>query len=187
MSSEFLEDRKNALEKAFFTEQNQQALERIREKSAAKVRRAALAEASGITDESVLTALDAAGISVETLTALSLIPLVAVAWADGTMDEGERAAIQKASAQTHQDGEAQTLLEGWLTAPPEASLIETWKNYIQALQSNLSTADRHILRDRLIGGAREVAEAAGGFLGFGNKVSGEEAAVLDELAACFES
>ena len=77
------------------------------------------------------------------------------------------------------------LLERWLSAPPADSLLESWKAYIAELKGTLDSDARTALRDQLIGGAREVAEAAGGFLGFGNKVSEEEAAVLDELAACF--
>jgi hypothetical protein len=37
-----------------------------------------------------------------------------------------------------------------------------------------------------VGGARQVAEAAGGLLGLGNKVSASEAALLAELDACFD-
>ena len=181
-----LKDRKNALEREFFSRQDEEAIEKLRSKNAAKARRTALKEAAGISNESVLEAIEGAGINTESLTALSLIPLIAVAWADGELDDGEREAIQKA-AQAHNAGdEVSKLLGSWLSAPPADSLMESWKAYIVELKATLDPAAKQALRDQLIGGAREVAEAAGGFLGFGNKVSKEEAAVLDELAACFD-
>ena len=187
MSSDFLSDRKNALENEFFARQEREALESMRARNAAKAKRDALSDASGITDGGVLDALESAGIDAETLTAISLVPLVAVAWADGKLDDSEREAIEKAAEEANAGADARALLQGWLSKAPSASLTDAWKGYIQALQPGLSASARAELQSRLIGGAREVAEAAGGFLGFGNKISSEEAAVLDELAACFDS
>ena len=54
-----------------------------------------------------------------------------------------------------------------------------------ALSAHLDQSSRGALKNELLGRARTVAEAAGGFLGLGNKISAEEARVLDELAAAF--
>ena len=131
-------------------------------------------------------ALDEAGIGPETLSALSLIPLVAVAWADGKLDDGEREAIERAANEARIADPARAMLQSWLAAPPESELLETWKEYIGAVRENLSEEARKELRQNLVGGARVVAEAAGGFLGFGNKISDSEAVILDELDACFD-
>lgn len=185
MSPSTLNDRKNALEREFFSRQDQAAIDKLRAQNAAKAQRTALKEAAGISNDAVLDAIENAGINAESLAALSLIPLIAVAWADGEMDDGEREAIQKAASESGASESVSHLLEGWLSAPPAQNLLDSWKAYIGELKATLDPAARTALRDQLIGGAREVAEAAGGFLGFGNKVSKEEAAVLDELAACF--
>jgi hypothetical protein len=42
------------------------------------------------------------------------------------------------------------------------------------------------MRDKLLGRARAVAEAAGGFLGLGKKISPEEETALGMLANAFE-
>lgn len=187
MSSDFLNERKNALENQFFARQEQENIEKLRRKNAGKARHQALKDASGITNDGVIASLDSAGIGPETLAALSLIPLVIVAWADGKLDEGERQAIERAANEANTAGSAHTMLQSWLSAPPDAILLDTWKEYIGAVQANLSTEARAELRQNLVGGARVVAEAAGGFLGFGNKISDSEAKVLDELDACFKS
>src|SRR5690242_6516966 len=80
MEREFLEDRRRGLEEAFFAQHDAALLRRLREAGEAKAKREALAAASGITDDALLDRLVALGISSETLTALSLIPMVAVAW-----------------------------------------------------------------------------------------------------------
>ena len=185
MSSDFLNERKNALENQFFARQEQEALEKLRQKNAGKARHQALKDASGISDDGVIAALDTAGIGPETLAALSLVPLVAVAWADGKLDDGEREAIERAASEAQIAGPAQTMLQSWLAEAPEAGLLETWKAYIGALKDSLTVEAHAELRQHLVGGARVVAEAAGGFMGFGNKISNSEALVLDELDACF--
>jgi hypothetical protein len=58
---------------------------------------------------------------------------------------------------------------------------------VQQLCAQIPPAEQHALRDELIGRARHVAEAAGGFLGLGNKVSSAEEAVLEKLAGAFDS
>ena len=77
------------------------------------------------------------------------------------------------------------LLQGWLGRRPDGRLLQAWGEYMVALRSKLSPAEVHALRDEVIGRARAVAEAAGGFLGLGNKVSAEEEVVLQQLAKAF--
>src|ERR687891_288917 len=86
MSEEFLGDRRKALEEEFFAKQNQQLLRQLRETTAVRTQKEALAAALGITDDDVLEHLMALGLSSETLAALSLVPLVEVAWAEGRVD-----------------------------------------------------------------------------------------------------
>src|SRR5438105_8011251 len=93
MADELFGDRRKALEEAFFAKQNERVKQQLRAKQEGQARREALAAASGIRDEGVLDQLVALGLGAETLAALSLVPLVEVAWADGTIDAKERAAI----------------------------------------------------------------------------------------------
>jgi hypothetical protein len=53
------------------------------------------------------------------------------------------------------------------------------------LCAGLDPAPKNALRDEILGRARTVAEAAGGFLGLGNKISSEEEVVLQQLAKPF--
>jgi hypothetical protein len=141
-----------------------------------------LSLASGITDEGTLRLLVDLEVSMDLLSALALVPLMEVAWADGHIDDKERAAIlQAADAQgIDRDSPAYDLLAKWLDRRPTARLFDAWRDYIVALMEPLLAAERAQLRDALLGRARRVAEAAGGFLGVG-AVSREEAQVLERL------
>ena len=63
--------------------------------------------------------------------------------------------------------------------------MDAWSDFIGALCREFSDEQTDRLRRNILGRAREVAEAAGGFLGLGPKVSKEEEAVLESLARAF--
>ncbi len=180
--------RSSELEEKFFRERDMQLLLALREKTAAEERRKSLAEASGITHDGLLEKLERLGMTGQTLAALLLSPLIEVAWADGTLHEKERLAVMGALRQQGVENEdpAYRLLEGWLRRKPDPKLLEVWKEYVASLGEVLSEQEKKELRDDLLRRAREVAESAGGILGFGSKISKQEQKILDELAAAFD-
>lgn len=187
MTREFLEDHRRALEDAFFAKQDAELIRRLRKGGELGVRKEALSAATGIIDDGLLEKLGAAGIESGTLAALTLVPLVAVAWADGSLDEKERAAVLSAAsgAGLEPAGAAYQLLTEWLRRPPEPHLMETWADYIRGTHANLEDDDRQALKVHLLGRARRVAEAAGGFLSRASKVSAAEEAMLAKLESAF--
>ena len=183
-----LHERGKAVEDRFFAEKDEKLLAQLRKEMSAKEYRDALQSASGITDVAVLDALHDCGIKPESLTSVSLIPLVAVAWADGVMDGPEKKAILRAAAAAgiESDTASYATLERWLTSRPGFELLDSWKAYISTVKSSLDEPAYAHLKESVLGRAKEVAESAGGFLGLGNKVSASEERVLKELAAAFE-
>lgn len=189
MSGDFLGDRKAGLENAFFAQQDALLRRQLGEKDDTKTRKAELSTASGITDDAVLTHLLTQNITGATLAALSLVPLVVVAWADGGIDDKERAAVLAGAEQAGlgKGHASYQLFEGWLAKKPAPDLLATWKQYVTALSATLTPDARQSLKTELLGRARSVAEATGGFLGIGQKVSPAEAAALDDLEAAFRT
>ena len=180
-------ERGKALEDRFFIEKDKQLLQQLKQETAAKEQREALSSASGIKDDTVLDALVANEVSAESLTSVSLIPLVAVAWADGVMESKERDAILKASekAGIDSDSASMKLLESWLQSQPGDDLLQSWKAYVSSLKENIDAAAFGQLKTTVVGRAKEVADAAGGILGIG-KTSSKEAGVIAELEQAFE-
>lgn len=186
MADRMLDQRRQALEEAFFKKEN----ERLRAKLAAErereATRQALASECGLEDDALLDRLMELGIRVDTIEALVLVPLVEVAWADGRMDPRERDAVLKgAEASGFAPGSpGYALLEAWTRERPPAELMESWRTYIAALVQELSADQRWELEEHILARARAVAEAAGGILGLA-KVSKEEEAMLAELERAF--
>jgi len=177
-----LADRKKALEEQFFARQERELVERVRREAAAKERRQDLAEATGIHDGAVIDRLVDLGLDGATVAALGLVPLVAVAWADGSLETREREAVLRAASKAgvSEQTAAYVLLESWLERPPSADLLTAWKDYAGALSESLDEAERASFRRDVVARARSVAEAAGGFLGMG-KISDAEEAKIAEL------
>ncbi len=189
MPSDFLSDRKAGLENAFFARQDAELRRRMAEADARKASKAALVEVSGIRDEATLDRLLTLNITSETLAVMSLVPLVAVAWADGTLESGERSAILRAAEAggLNRQSPSYELLDGWLAKKPSPDLIIAWKQYIAALLPELDATAQASLKNEIVGRARSVAEAAGGFLGLTARVSDAEQRVLQDLEATFQA
>jgi len=184
-----LDQRRDALEAMFYGSPSEPLRRRLQLEQEEQEAKAALAGASGIADPELLQQLAGLGIRAETLAALTLIPLVEVAWADGHMDPREREAVLRGaeSCGIERGTPSHGLLEIWTRDRPAPELVESWKAFSRALCSELSADQRGHLEEKLVGRARAVAEAAGGFLGLVSKVSREEASVLEDLEAAFTS
>ncbi len=184
---QILGDRRKALEEAFFARQERELVEKFHRQAAVRERREALAHASGISDEATLDRLLALEIGPESLAALTLAPLVAVAWADQAVESPERGAVSEAAeaAGVSPGSPAAELLDGWLRKRPGPELMAAWKAYVRALAGSLDEGGRRHLREDLLARARRVAESAGGFLGVGT-VSEAERETLAELERAFE-
>ena len=189
MTDDVFRQRERAMEEEFFSRQNRALLERLRQKREHAEQRAALAEACGVSDPVLLDELMDFGITEATLTALSVVPLVAVAWADGRIEPGERRAITRAAGDFYaaEDTAAWKLLEHWLAEQPDPALFDTWAEYMKDLSPRLTPELREQLREKTVSRARDVAEASGGFLGTEPRVSKKEKTILHFVEAAFNA
>src|SRR6185436_124913 len=127
---------------AFCTGANAPLLAELRKKTDAEQEREALREAVGIKDETFLRRLQALGVRPEAAVALVMVPLVLVAWGDGTVDEKERVAILEAARQRGVGAEriAGELLKNGLAQEPDPKLFGIWSAYVRRLWGRF-TAD----------------------------------------------
>ena len=183
---EILRDRGRSLEDEFFRREDQRLMERLSELRAAEATREALGKAAGITNPLILDELMELGVRPETVAALSIVPLVEVAWADGVLDAKERRAVVE-RAGVARDSAAGALLEAWLDHRPDPKLLIAWTHLVQAMSEQLGSDGAARLKTELLERARAVAAAAGGLFGVGSKVSASEQAMLAKLEAAFPS
>ena len=182
MDGKGLDERRKALEDAFFRKENERLVQRLRD----KVSRKELSDASGISDDTVLADLEKLGVDAASVSALSLVPLVWVAWADRDMQDSEQAAILQAAEQNGitTGSAAHDVLKSWLNERPPMALFESWKHYAQSSCEGMDARARARVRDDVVSRARAVADAAGGILGIAT-ISQSENDTLDQIFRVF--
>lgn len=174
------------LEETFFAKENERLLRDLRQKAKVDEKRKALSAVVKAKDPAIIDHLLELGVGPESILALGLVPLAAVSWADGSLDDKERKAILKAASERGvQPGSPNyTMLEVWLKEKPGQALMDAWKKYARAIWEELTESEKVLMRDSILGRAREIAEAAGGFLGVGS-ITPQEKALLEELEKVF--
>ncbi len=144
-------------------------------------------EMFGVSDANVVRRLKDLGLGNKALAAVSLVPLVQVAWADGKIQSNERNALLSAAerAGLPPGGIAYKVFKGWLSEPPAEDQIQLWKDYVKAVTNELDAEQREFMKQEFLGRAEQIAAAAGGILLRIGSVSKSEQAVLDDLASVF--
>ena len=170
------------LEEHFFSEVDQRLVEKMRGEMDTAKTAAEIMRVTGINDEELAAEMAELNVTVDTLAAFRLAPLVAVAWADDRVEENERYAITRAAEQSGiaADDPAMALLDSWTKRRPSSELLDAWCDYAQALSASLSEVHRTKLQKELTTQIHAVAEAAGGILGFGS-ISPSEKAVIERI------
>jgi hypothetical protein len=180
--------REIGLEEAFFKERDQHLMEKLRAELSAMEEKQKLAHVTGIVEEHVLNSLVQAGVQAETLAAVSLIPLVEVAWCDGTVAPEERDAVLNAAVNEgiHPDSAAYALLKRWLEERPDPRIVAAWKEYVHELARLMPKDTVAAMKKKMAERSTRVAAAAGGFLGLAT-ISKHEKAKIDELAKAWDA
>jgi hypothetical protein len=186
VTKDSMDERRSALEDEFFHKQDQQKLHAMKDKLESQATKEELRKVSGMTDDAVLDRLVGLGLTGKTVAALSLVPLIAVAWADGEIQDNERDAIlHGATGKGMEDGTpGHALLTTWLAKKPDDGLFDAWLGYIKSLTSQLNDEQTRLLKKQILNFSSLIAGSAGGFLGIG-KVSGSEEKVLARIEAAF--
>ena len=182
-----LKEKGRDLEKIFFLDQEDKLTELIQREKDDRDQVIDLMSLSGITKKSVLDNAIKLGINPATFSALSLIPLLKVAWADDFCDKKERKVILQFAEENgiKNDSQAYSLLQSWLEKEINSNLFIAWENYLLSLKKTLTKVELEELKEEIIDRATSVARASGGFLGIGS-ICNEENNVLHELEIIFK-
>lgn len=187
MSKDSFAERGQNLEDLFFAKKNQELLDKMRQELEAKEAREKLSATSGISNPKVLDELISHKIGPETLAAVSFIPLVAVAWADGKLEASEKQAVLRAMKEKGypEDSAVGHVVSAWLESAPSDNLFVSWKDYVRNLATMLSVDTYVALKQEVVALSTTVAESSGGFLGLVDKISRSEQLKLKEVADAF--
>ena len=193
MTDDMLHERGRALEAQWARQRDEELLKKLRERAKIEEVSRALARKLKVDDPALRQRLIDLGFTHETGPALFLAPLVAVAWADGRVSDGERDAIL-GIAFARGVGPAtpvhDQILE-WLLRPPPRELVDASLEVLRAGMSVLPPEERAQRVEAYADSFRRVAEASGGglgrALGLASGISSEEAALIEQLVAVLRS
>jgi hypothetical protein len=176
-----------SVEDSFFIANDKALIEKQKALKKMRETKESLAEVSGIHNEAVLEKLVELDVRPETLASLAVIPLIEVAWADGSVSKKEETAVLEAAAGAGiaKDSVEYGLLEQWLKHKPPQQMMDAWIHYIQGLGERLTNQEKAALKAELLGQAMKVAESSGGVLGIGT-VSQEEKDVIKKMEEAFQ-
>ncbi len=130
-------------------------------------------------------ALEELGVDRDNIRMLGLLPLVYVAWADGTIQQSERSLIHKLAKMYGWLGEdGDVLLSEWLEEPPSDAYVQRGLEVLRSLaveQRGGDALERDSLRS-LVAYCRDVAAAAGCLFGLSDPITEDEEAALTQIA-----
>jgi hypothetical protein len=171
-------------EEEYFRRKDRELIERMRQQTESAAARKALESATGIHDPDSLRDLEALGFTPHTISLLPLVPVLQVAWAEGSISAAERELIIKlARARGIEAGsDADAQLQQWLDVRPSGEVFSKAGRLIAAMLDHPEGADLQVSADDLMKYCEQIAHASGGVFGFGS-VSTQEKAVLEQVAA----
>jgi hypothetical protein len=176
----------DTLESAFFHPEDAKLVSKLAELRNMEDTKQALSDVSGIKNDRILGKLVALKVRPEIAAALVVVPLIEVAWADGKVDDKERAAVlaKLADSGVKKGGIEHEIAQSWLLRRPKPQLLEAWTHYVEGLVKPMSPTEREALRTELLNGLTAVAEASGGFAGI-RKISASESEMVAKLKVLF--
>lgn len=170
-------------EDAYFRQKEAELADKLRVRFHRQQDRERLAKDVGVHDEQILKTFEELGFSRETVTILHLVPLVQVAWSDGSVTGAERAKIHQLAALrgVAPGTSGYVLLESLLDTRPSPAAIDVCWRVIRAMFTAWPAEKRQAFELSLPAYAAEVASVSGGLLGFGS-ISADERTALQRIA-----
>jgi len=169
-------------EQEYFHRRDSQLIEDMRERDAREEGHRRMAEASRIEDPRIIEALENLGYTHTTIILLELVPLIELAWSDGSVSPAERNWISHfASAHGIMEGTpAWQQLEHWLDHCPSPAFFEGTWHAIEAHAAFLSEAARTAAREGLIQACTDFATATCQRFGWHSRICAAKRKVLEE-------
>jgi len=181
--NELFGDRRRSREEEYFRRQEKELIEKLQQRGREEATRRRMAERTGVADEEMLRDLQALGYTPETVMLLHLVPLLQMAWAEGSVSDRERDLIVEAARARgiDKDSPADQQLSAWLASRPSDELFEKTLRAIGAILQARPSEEREANQLDLLSRLTAIASASGGILGFG-KVSPQEQQVLARVS-----
>ena len=181
--SNILSDLTRAREEEDFYQKEKELIEKMRRRALKEQERQELSEFFLVEDAEILDGLQHLGYSRDTIFLLFLVPIIHIGWIDGRVTEKERDAILDIARRRGMDegSRAQTMLLDWLSNRPSDEFFEKTLRLIRTILETRPSTVGNMRRQSLAYYCNVVANASGGFFGFG-KVSEAQRELISKIA-----
>jgi len=175
-------------EAEYFHRVDTELIDDMRQRAAFDERRQRMTEACQTEDPRILTALEQLGYDQNNIRLLYIVPLVHVAWIDGSVSEAERSRIIVLATLhgVRENAPAYQQLMGWLDRRPSDEFFQATLRAIQTILQSMPETQRQGRTDFLIRCCREVAFASCGLFGWKSKICLAKRALIREMTRTFE-
>ena len=148
---------------------------------------ASILTALNLSDRQLAEKMLLLGFDAETASVLYLLPLIQVAWANGSVSRGERAQILRILRlrEIAEGSRAWQMCESLLESRPTDAFLHNSRRLLQGMLKNKGRAVEVQVERELIELCLDVAEVSGGIFGFGRRVSRAEEDAIRAIAAMF--
>lgn len=171
------------MESKYFTAEQEVRRDEIRERLGKVTKKLdeqqAIARTLGTDDKSLVERIQSLGFTGDSARVFDILPLILVSWADGTVQRKERATILAIleSRDIKPGSEASLFIETLLELPPSDSFMKVALELLRDLAKAKGDMGGSVV-DMCV----RVADASGGLLGVGSRVSAEERELIQSIA-----
>ncbi|HEX8876573.1 MAG TPA: hypothetical protein VF777_07480 [Phycisphaerales bacterium] len=181
-SFDAFELRGRSFEERYFHIKDAELVEKLRSVFRRSLDRDQLKKITGLADEQLIDRLLDLNVRGEMMTAFKLMPLVEIAWADGTLDHREADAVEHAASRFGiTPGPAMDRLREWLRRGPTPELRALWLRYAEELRHTLTHTQLDEFREDLLKTARGIADCSGGVLSVFFNTSAAEKRIIAKI------
>ncbi len=181
-SFDAFELRGRSFEERYFHTKDAELVEKLHAVFRRSLDRDELTRITGLSDGKLIESLLDLHVRGEMMTAFKLLPLVEIAWADGTLDHREADAVEHAAARFGiTPGPAMDRLREWLRRGPTRELRALWLQYAAELRKTLTPMQLNEFREDLLKTARGIADCSGGVLSVLFNTSAAEKRIMEEV------
>jgi len=184
-------ERKNKMEEDYFRKQEKELVEKMQTDKTRESECLEMASSLGAAEADIVNALQKLGYTPAILPLLYLVPIIQVAWAEGSVSKHERQLIlEAADVRGIKFGStAYECLTEWLNVRPTEEFFERTLRVISAQLKTLPPELCESSKRDLVSYCAKVAEASGGLIGFlgsSHRICTEERVLLARVAAELE-
>ena len=180
--SDFLDPLRLAHEEEYFQRHNHELIAKLRERQATEAAAVGLKDATGVQDDALIEHLARLGVTRETVAVLHLMPLLEVAWADGVIQDEERALLHGAADEAKLSGKALEAFEAMILKRPKQIYFDVALEFIRSVLAAMPAAEADKARDNIQTLTETIAQSTGGWFGIFGNVSDEEESALAHIS-----